>query len=113
MINMKIEEETLLNLLMDRLDFWEVDNETRALFYKMYERNVFNGVFENMEFDIKEIVDNDYNSYCRVIDKTDTFFNIIKDKFEKEGYCDISEETCYNSIEASNEDNTKFLVINK
>lgn len=78
----------------------------------MYEKYVFNGVFENMEIDIKEIVDNDYNNYCKVIDKTDDYFKIIKKKFKKEGYCDISRETPYSYIEATNEDNSKFLIRN-
>lgn len=113
MINIKIEKEVLLNLLMDRLACWGVDDNIMELFYKMYENRVDNGCFEYKEFDPVLIVDNDYTIRCKVIDKTDKFFDTIKDKFEKEGYCDISEETCYSSIKASNENKTKFLVINK
>lgn len=58
MLTVKIDEDTALNLLNERVDFWTDDVEVRQLFYKMYEKPIDEGCFENCEFDPMNIVDN-------------------------------------------------------
>jgi hypothetical protein len=51
MLTVKIDKDTALNLLNERVDFWTDDIEVRQLFYKMYEKLIDEGCFENCEFD--------------------------------------------------------------
>ena len=67
MLSVKIDEDTALNLLKERVDFWTDDIEVRQLFYKMYEKLIDEGCFENCEFDPMNIVDNDYINDCTVL----------------------------------------------
>lgn len=111
MINIKLKEEYIINLLINRLvEKWNPSEEVVKLFEKMYTNCVYGGGFSDMEFNIDFIVDNDYVNYCQVIKKGDDDYKKIKAIYKKEGCCDISGKTKYSFIEASNEDSTVFLV---
>lgn len=60
MITIKMDESDALDLLMERLAYWTDDNTTTKLFESMYENFLDNGCFDGVEFDVMEIVDNDY-----------------------------------------------------
>lgn len=112
MINVKLDEDTALNLLTERVRAWR-DGEIAELFDSMYENYIDSGVFEDAEFDPMTIVDYDVVNYCQVIEEGDSDFEEIKNLYkEKGGLCDISCETNYSYIEAVNddEDPTLFLV---
>ena len=60
MINVKIDETTLLNLFMNRLEYWTTDADVLELYEKYLEDLIFNGCFEDAELDVDLIVDNLY-----------------------------------------------------
>ena len=112
MISVNIEEETVINMLIDRLvEYWNPEDEVVELFIKMYENYAYSGCFSgDMCFDPKVIVDNDYINYCQVITKKDADFKKVKSMYKNNGCCDISCETRYSFIEAANKNHSAFLV---
>ena len=106
-----IDNDTALEMLIDRLKFWTDDPDVIALYEKMYENYIDCGCFDGREFDIMTIIDNDYINYCDVISPGDDCYNDIKSLYDREGITDISceeENHGYNFIEA--EHNGYFLV---
>lgn len=71
MINVQIDENTLIDLLVDRVKYWTDDRDTIELFEQYYADMVQDGCFEGAELDIPVIVDNDYVNYFRVMEKED------------------------------------------
>ena len=107
MINVKINEETLLELLDERVKFWTNDETTRKLFSKMYENYAYSGCFDGMELDVMMIVDNDYINNCAVIENDDENF----EKYLELGIGDIScEDIDGNFIEAITDDKDAILI---
>ena len=108
----QIDNDTALELLMNRLSRWTDDEDVRRLYEQMYENYIDCGVFEGREFDVMSIVDNDYINWCTVVSEGDEAYEGIKKLFDKEGCTDISCEGEFNSgysfIEA--EYNGYFLV---
>lgn len=80
MITIKIDEDTLLDMLMNRVEYWTDDFPMQDLFRDYYEDLVYNGYFEGCEVDIVSIVDNDYVNYLATISKEDFEQYNIKDK---------------------------------
>lgn len=79
MINVKIDESDLLELLMDRVEWLTDDAETQGLF-----RNYYSEMVECMDgvvLNISQIVDNDYYNNFNVYDSID---EIMKDFNETE-----------------------------
>ena len=106
-----IDNDTALEMLLNRLRFWTDDDDVIALYEKMYENYIDCGCFDGREFDITTIVDNDYVNYCDVISPGDDCYDDIKAIYGREGITDISCEEKnhgYNFIEA--EYNGYFLV---
>lgn len=69
MINVEIDETTLLNLFMGRLECWTADNDTQEL-YKEYIENLINcGCFEGAELDVNLFIDNLYINDTTTMDK--------------------------------------------
>lgn len=60
MITVQIDEDTLQEMLMNRVEHWTDDNDTLELFEKFYENRIYGGCFDGAELDIMSIVDNDY-----------------------------------------------------
>lgn len=69
MINVNIDENTLLNLLLDRLKTLTDDLDTLELFEEYYKTLISNEGFEGSTLNIDLIVDNDYINYLCVVDK--------------------------------------------
>lgn len=61
-----IDNDELVRMLVDRVEFWTDDLEVIALFEDYYENKVWSGCFEGAELDIMGIVDNDYVNWFYV-----------------------------------------------
>jgi hypothetical protein len=97
MITIKVDEDTLLEMLLDRVQFWTSDETTIDLYRDYYEGLVNSGCFEGCELDIMAIVDNDYVNNLTTISKED---------FEQ---WDIESEVD-DSIVAFNEEEDLYLI---
>ena len=106
-INVKIKKDYVIDLLTNRLSVWTNDKEVIDLFKKMYERCLDEEVFDNLDIDL--IIDNDFINDCGIIEKGDEDFKKVQE-LAKQGYYNISCETCYSFIEAYNEDYSLILV---
>ena len=71
MITITIDEDTLLEMLLDRVKYWTSDESVINLYRDYYEGLVYSGCFEDCKLDIMSIVDNDYINYLTVISKED------------------------------------------
>ena len=71
MVTVTIDEDTLLEMLLDRLEFWTSDESVINLYRDYYEGLVYSGCFEGCNLDIMTIVDNDYINYLAPISKED------------------------------------------
>ena len=67
MITVQIDEDTLLDMLMNRLETWTSDDDTLELFNKFYENRIDGGCFDGAELDVMSIVDNDYINNTSII----------------------------------------------
>ena len=109
MVKVLMYEETLVDMLVDRLDYWNVDPMTKELFRSMYINYAECGAFEGIELDVLSIVDNDYINYCRVIEEEDEEFKELIKIYENQGIGDCSCETdICDYIEAF--ENNMFLI---
>ena len=63
MIHVTIDEDTALDMLVDRVRFWTDDDEVVALYEEYYKSLIDEGAFESREFNVDYIVDNDYVNY--------------------------------------------------
>lgn len=106
-INVKIRKDEAIELLCNRVTYWSNNEEVVDLFKQMYERYLDDEVFDNLDIDV--IVDNDFINDCSIIEKGDEDFEKIQE-LAKQGYYDISCETCHSFIEAYNEDYSLILV---
>lgn len=111
LISIKIDDETLLDELMNRVYFW---TKTQGIEYDLYEdmyRNkIDGGVFDNTELDIKEIVDNDYVNYCRIVRKEDDDYEDILEEY-KNGYYETKDGKSIESVKEDYDGNLVFLII--
>lgn len=107
-----IDNDTALDMLMDRVSHWTDDVTTHRLYEAMYESYVDGGVFDGGDFDVMAIVDNDYVNWCTVISEGDEAYEDIKKLYDEQGCTDISCEHGlnhgYSYIEAEYDD--CFLV---
>lgn len=71
MVTVTINEDTLLKMLLDRLEFWTSDESVINLYKDYYEGLVYSGCFEGCTLDIMSIVDNDYINNLATIEKED------------------------------------------
>ena len=67
MITVKIDEDILLEILMNRVEYWTNDTDTLELFEKFYENRIYGGCFDGAEFDVMLIVDNDYVNNTSIV----------------------------------------------
>lgn len=109
----EIDNDTLLGMLRERVEFWTDDTTTTELYMQMYENYVESGCLEGATLDIMEIVDNDYINWCRVIEQGDEEFDELLKIYNEQGLGDCSCETNYASyIEAVDDEDepTAFLI---
>lgn len=71
MITVKIDENILLGMLLDRVEYWTSYETEIDLYRDYYEGLVGSGCFEGCELDIKNIGDNDYLNNLTTISKED------------------------------------------
>lgn len=99
MINVQIDETTLLNLFMDRLEYWTTDSDVTALFEEYLENLIDGGCFEGVELDVDAIIDNLYINDTTIMDKEELDNNEI-------------DAEDYDKVLAKNEDKDLYLVSN-
>lgn len=97
MVTIKIDEDTLLEILLDRVRIWTKNEDVIDLFEDYYKGVVNSGCFEGCKLDIKKIVDNDYINNMVVINKED---------FEDWGIESFNDD----KIEASNKILNLYLI---
>lgn len=112
MVNVKIDEIDLLEMLTDRVEFWDRSEAEVNLYEKMYQSEIDAGCFEGAEIDVNLIVDNDVINYCEVIKEGNSEFNSILQLYKEQGLGDISMESRYSFIEAVDDEEKpkSFLV---
>ena len=71
MITVKIDEDTLLTMLLDRVEYWTSDEDVIDLYRDYYENLINSGCFNDSELDVRDIVDDDYVNYLTTISKED------------------------------------------
>lgn len=71
MITVTIDEDTLLEMLLDRVEFWTSDESVINLYRDYYEELINSGCFEDCRLDIMSVVDNDYINNLATISKED------------------------------------------
>lgn len=98
MINVQIDEQTLLNLFIGRVEYWTTDSGILELYEKYFQNLIDGGCFEGAELDVNLFVDNSYVNDTAVTDKEGLSeeYNIETDDCER--------------ILASDEDNDLYLV---
>lgn len=69
MINVKIDEVTLLNLLMNRLEYWTSDDDVLTLYKNYLKALIDSGYFDVDELDVDMFVDNLYINDTTIMDK--------------------------------------------
>ena len=67
MITVQIDETTLLDMLVDRVEYWTDDRDVIDLYQEYYNNLIESGCFEGSVLDIAVIVDNDWVNYTRVM----------------------------------------------
>ena len=99
MINVKINETTLLNLLMDRVEYWTSDADVLALYEDYLKDLIDGGCFDGAELDVNMFVDNLYINDTTIMNKKELLENYI-DVYD----CD--------KVLAKDEDKDLYLVSN-
>jgi len=89
----KIDNDTALDMLMDRVSQWTEDEDVQELYRQMYENYIDGGVFDSGEFNVNAIVDNDYVNWCDVIGDDDAKYEEIKRIYDEQGLGDCSCES--------------------
>lgn len=97
MITVTIDEDTLLEMLLDRVEYWTSDESVINLYRDYYEGLVYSGCLEGCTLDIKLTVDNDYVNYLATIKK---------ENFEQWGI----ESEMDDKIAAFNEEEDLYLI---
>ena len=105
MITVKIDEDVALDMLMDRLSYWTDDTTTVELFRNMYKSYLDERMFDGDNFNVIDIVDDDYFKWCSIIEKGDNLYNECKSVWDNCERCLFSKD---GTIEA--EANGAYLV---
>lgn len=83
MVNVRIDKDDLLEMLLDRVEFWNNDTDVEKLYEVYYSELIDNGCFDGAELDIKFIVDNDYVNNYQIYESIDDImrdFNASEEK---------------------------------
>lgn len=111
----EINNDEALNMLMNRLAYWTDDKVSTALFESMYKNYIDGGGFDESNFDVMQIVDNDWINNCNVISQGNENFDEILQIYKNQGLGDCScekENSGANFIESVDdpENPTNFLI---
>lgn len=85
-----IDNDTALKMLMDRVNYWTDNEKIHSLYEQMYENYIDGGIFDGGEYDVMDIVDNDYVNYCHVLCEGEESYNEIKKIYDVQGLGDCS-----------------------
>lgn len=112
----KISNDTLLNMLQDRLEYHRIAGAELDMYMDMYEHMVDGCVFESIEFDPLYIVDNDVITNCAVIKEGEDNFDKLLAVYRQQGLgdcsCDDTGDSGANFIEAvDDKDEPNMLLI--
>ena len=99
MINVQINETTLLNLFMNRLEYWTSDADVLELYEDYLKELIDCGCFDGSELDVNIFVDNLYINDTNIMDKKELL----------ENYIDIDDSE---KVLAKDEDKDLYLVSN-
>ena len=77
MVNVQINEEDLLDLLMQRMEYWTTDTYILNLYEQYLENLIDWGCFEDTDLDISLLIDNLYVNNTQIMDKEDLKNNDI------------------------------------
>lgn len=97
MINIQVDEEQLLDLLMNRVEYWTTDRQVLSLYESYLEELIDGGCFEGVNLDISQLIDNLYINDTQVMDKDELKSNGI----------DVND---YDKVLAKDTDNDLYLV---
>ena len=90
-IMVKMNKDDLYNLFYDRVKMWrEEGSPAFNLFVKYYEKCIDDGLFEEMELDIMQIVENDIVNWCDIVEEGDKDFEKLLELYKKDGLGDVS-----------------------
>jgi hypothetical protein len=81
-ITVELDEDTAVDMLVNRVRYWTDDEEVIELFEQYYESMVDNGCFSGSNFDVMSIVDNDYVNNTSVTTREE--FESERDKYIEE-----------------------------
>lgn len=81
-VTVSIDEDTLVDLLVDRVEYWTDDRDIIELYRDYYSNAVWGGCYEGSDLDIMSIVDNDYVNNLSII--TEEEYNNDRNSFLKE-----------------------------
>lgn len=89
--NVTIDDNTMINILMDRVDFWVKDSDpSYSLYEGLITDLVENGLFEGSSFDPCLIVDNLYINDTSLYDSVE---EAVKDGYEESDIAYLDEES--------------------
>lgn len=112
MITVQMEERDILDLFIQRINYWTDNPVIAKLYADMYERFLEDGCFNNTHLDIQEIVDNDYVNNCSIIYSNDPDFDKYFKIYEERGACDISDEGLHHSyIESVDDEDAATMML--
>ncbi len=112
MITVQMEESDVLDLFIQRINYWTTDPVVANLYTDMYERLLEDGCFNHTQLDIQRIVDNDYVNNCSIIYSDDPDFDKYFKIYEERGACDISDEDLsYSYIESVDNDDEPTMML--
>jgi hypothetical protein len=112
-LSVKMDSDCLVGMLIERLEYWTKDKTVIELFEKMYDRVV--DCFNGGDFDVMQIVDNDWVNWCDVFSQGEKEFGELSAVYERQslGDCSCDNLDCGASfIESVDDDEspTMFLV---
>ena len=77
MINVQVDEENLLDLLMQRMEYWTKNANILNLYEQYLKDLIDGGCFEGTNLDIDLLIDNLYVNDTQIMDKEDLKNNDI------------------------------------
>lgn len=82
MVSIQMDSDDMIDALCDRVSFWTNDEDVRELFEQYYENMVEGCYFDECEFNVMSIVDNDYVNNMSVTSKGD--YNEAREEYLKD-----------------------------
>lgn len=77
-----INEETFLNLIRKRLEFWTDEKSFIDIYMKMYKQDVNDGMFNNVNININEMVDNDWVNEYSIYEPSNSEYNELYENYD-------------------------------